>query len=248
MNRYGLIGYPLDHSFSPQYFNEKFYREGIEDAAYECFPLKDIQDFPGLITSTPGLQGLNVTIPYKEAVIPYMDELGPAAQSIGAVNTIAISGDKLIGHNTDAFAFRESLRPLLKGHHTRALILGTGGAAKAVAFALDQLKISFQMVSRNPSPGQISYQEIDRPLLGKHSIIINATPVGMAPDELHFPNIPYEYLSENHLLYDLVYNPGKTVFLIKGRQLGAAIKNGLEMLYLQADKSWDIWQEAAKGS
>jgi len=259
MRTFGLIGFPLTHSFSSQYFSEKFESEKISDAEYKHFPLKTIDELPSLIESTPQLKGLNVTIPYKEAVIPFLDELDGEAEAIGAVNTIKISRQSAVGSrqthlkgfNTDVYGFRESLKPLLQAHHKKALVLGTGGGAKAVGYVLKQLGIECVFVSRTAPPRPslwrggrgvgLFYNDLNEDTLNTHYLIINATPLGMHPNTETHPNIPYEHLTERHLLYDLVYNPGETTFLKLGRQRGAVTKNGLEMLRLQAEKSWEIW-------
>lgn len=241
MRQFGLIGYPLGHSFSKGYFAEKFAREGIEDARYDNFELNDIAQFPSLVQSLPNLVGLNVTIPYKQAVIPYLDELDAAAQHIGAVNTIKFANGKLQGYNTDYIGFRDSLKPLLKPYHTKALILGTGGSSKAVEYALGLLGIQHRYVSREPKDGQLSYGQLTKALMQEYTLIINTTPLGMHPNVDACPDIPYQYITTKHLLYDLVYNPAETQFLAKGRAAGAVAKNGLQMLVLQAEAAWGIW-------
>ena len=245
MKRYGLVGYPLEHSLSPQYFNEKFKRFGISDSRYDLFPLDTIEKFGAFINSYSDLQGFNVTIPYKSAIIPYLDKIDPAAEIIGAVNTVKVehsdSSIILTGFNTDATAFRNSLKPLLKSCHKRALILGTGGSSKAISFVLNELAIPHIFVSRNEQQtGSIQYQEITSELISENYLIINCTPIGMFPDS-NAPPIPYKYLSNKHLLYDLVYNPEKTEFMINAERMGALAKNGMEMLHLQADAAWEIW-------
>jgi shikimate dehydrogenase len=247
---FGLIGYPLHHTFSENYFSGKFKREKITGCEYKLFPLKSIDQFPKLIKKTPELRGLNITLPYKQTVLPLMNELDTLAKNVGAVNTIKIirTGYRIFlkGYNTDAFAFQESIKPLLKPHHKAALILGNGGAAKAIQRALVYgLGIDHIMfVSRNPSTiGTLRYTELDHKTIDYYKLIINTSPVGMYPEVDSFPPIPYNFLSSQHLLYDLVYNPGQTVFLKKGIENGAQTKNGLEMLYLQAEKSWDVWNE-----
>lgn len=241
MRQFGLIGYPLGHSFSKGYFAEKFSREGIEDARYDYFELNDIAQFPSLVQSLSNLVGLNVTIPYKQAVIPYLDELDAAAQNIGAVNTIKFANGKLQGYNTDYIGFRDSIKPLLQQHHTKALILGTGGSSKAVEYALGLLGIQHQYVSREPKDGQLSYGQLTKALMQEYTLIINTTPLGMHPNVDDCPDIPYQHLAPKHLLYDLVYNPAETQFLAKGRAAGAVAKNGLQMLELQAEAAWGIW-------
>lgn len=241
MKQYGLIGYPLTHSFSKGFFSEKFEREKITDATYDVFPLQRIELFKELCEREKNLAGLNVTIPYKEQIIPYLDELDEEAKAIGAVNTIKFTSGKRIGYNSDCFGFEKSILPLLKPHHTAALILGTGGASKAVEYVLHKLGIPFQFVSRHKSKSTITYQELDTVVVQYSTLIINCSPVGMYPHTDEVPDIPYEALTEKHLLYDLIYNPEETHFLKKGRQMGAQTKNGLEMLYLQAERSWEIW-------
>ncbi len=319
MPLYGLIGNRLSHSFSEGYFAEKFRKEGIEDARYKNFPIKSIDELPGLINQNPQLSGLNVTIPYKEAVIPYLNEMDPDARAIGAVNTIRIernqsaddafyhkndadlrktdhdikerngkktadmneknivdmdwkktiemNGKKAIdcdwksthdmkcnktgpeqkdffltGHNTDLYGFETSLTPLLKPFHQNALVLGTGGASKAVIYALERMGVEYMLVSRNPSGKQVmAYEQINEEVMKNHQIIVNTSPLGMYPEVDKCPDLPYEYLSEYHILYDLIYNPAETLFLKKGKSKGSLIKNGLEMLELQAEKSWEIW-------
>jgi shikimate dehydrogenase len=250
LKTYGLIGYPLNHSFSEKYFSGKFQREKIKDCEYKLFPIQNIDELPRLIKEVPDLSGLNVTLPYKQAVIPFINEMDVLAKNVGAVNTIKIirTGSKIFlkGYNTDAFAFQESIRPLLKPHHKAALILGNGGAAKAIQRALVYgLNIDHIMyVSRNSSSiGMLKYAELDQKTIDYYKLIINTTPVGMSPDVNTFPPIPYNFLTSEHLLYDLVYNPPETVFLRKGKESGAHVKNGLEMLYLQAEKSWKVWNE-----
>lgn len=240
MKTLGLIGYPLSHSFSKKYFTEKFEQENIKGWQYELFPLERIEALPDLLKKHPSIVGLNVTIPYKEAVIPYLNEVDESA-AFGAVNTIKIEGKKLIGFNTDVYGFEQSLRPMLKADHTQALILGTGGAAKAVANVLSGLGIEFKYVSRTPSDGQFSYQDIDKNTIKKHTLIVNTTPLGMHPKVDSCPDLPYQSLTPRHILYDLLYNPNVTTFLKKGKKQDTYIKNGLEMLYLQAEKAWTIW-------
>jgi shikimate dehydrogenase len=241
---YGLIGYPLSHSFSQCYFTEKFEREGIADCAYELYELKQMDELPALLAGEPRLRGLNVTIPYKEAVIPYLDEVRAEARGAGAVNTIDIRDGQLTGYNTDVYGFEISLRRFLNDNEAdpaAALVLGSGGAAKAVNYTLDKMGIRRATVSRSRSRGDLKYEDIGGTALDQYTLIINTTPLGMAPNIETFPILPYEYLTPGHLLFDLVYNPGKTIFLEKGERQGCAIKNGLEMLYLQAERAWAIW-------
>ena len=242
MRKYGLIGYPLSHSFSQQYFTEKFQREGITGCVYENFPLTAIDEFAALIQQQPELKGLNVTIPYKEKVIPFLTAQSEVVQTIGACNCIKIENGRLTGHNTDVVGFEESLRPLLQPHHKKALVLGTGGAAKAVHYVLNKLGIAFLEVSRTPATArQIAYEHIDEAVISGHEVIINTSPLGMYPKVDECPPLPYQALTSKHYLFDLVYNPAKTLFLQKGEQQGAAIKNGHDMLIIQAEESWRIW-------
>ncbi len=246
MHEFGLIGYPLSHSFSKRYFNEKFRRESLEGYYYELFPLREIGEFPVLISAHPHLRGLNVTIPYKQQVIPYLDELAGSASEVGAVNTIKISGGKLTGYNTDVAGFELSLLGFLEDNGAtaaglNALVLGTGGAAKAVAYTLKKMDIPFRLVSRRKEAGRLTYPELNETLVQKHRLIINTTPLGMSPEAGTYPDIPFQYLGRQHLLYDLVYNPETTEFMARGRQQGAAVCNGLKMLHLQAEKAWEIW-------
>jgi len=248
MKLYGLIGYPLSHSFSKEYFQEKFKSENITDAKFEQFEINNIDSLHNLIAENPDLTGLSITIPYKQLIINHLDELEDTANKIGAVNCVKIIKTQkkthLIGYNTDVYGFEFSLKPLLQSHHKKALILGTGGAAMAVAFVLDKLNIDHIFISRNPKGDkQISYQSINKEILDEQLLIINTTPLGMYPDINNYPDIPYQYLSDKHVLFDLIYNPNETLFLKKGKQKGATIKNGLEMLNLQADKAWEIWRK-----
>ncbi len=242
MRLFGLIGFPLSHSFSKRFFTEKFEREGLTDCRYELFPIESINELPDLIKVHPDLEGLNVTVPYKQAVFPYLDSSNQIPAELHACNCIKFSDHKLTGYNTDTFGFEKSLSPLLKPHHRHALILGKGGATAAVTFVLQQLGIGFTIVSRKPTEHSIlSYQDIDKKIIENNPILINATPQGMYPQIDSFPDIPYSFISDRHLLYDLIYNPAETLFLKKGREMGATIKNGEEMLVLQAEESWRIW-------
>ncbi len=243
MKTYGLIGYRLSHSFSKKYFTEKFQREGIQDCIYENFPLDTIQEFSALLRSGANLRGFNVTIPYKQEIIPFLNDLDPAAKEIGAVNVIRVMDDgKLIGYNSDYYGFKNSLEAFIsKNTAHKALVLGTGGAAKAVVTALRDLGIPYKYVSRTKSENMLSYAELNAELMNEHSIIINTSPLGMYPDVDSFPAIPYEFLTDQHYLYDLVYNPEETVFMKKGRERGAHVMNGLPMLIGQAEKAWEIW-------
>lgn len=237
---YGLIGYPLSHSFSPDYFRKKFAREGI-DAVYRLFPLASINELPNLLNEHPSISGLNVTIPYKEQVIPFLDDIDDAAKAVGAVNCIKIDNGKLKGYNTDVIGFKQSLTPLLQTHHNNALILGTGGAAKAVEYVLSKLNISYSLVSSSGKEGSIAYSDITDLTIKEHPLIINTTPLGMHPNTDTSPDLPYSAIGQKHLVYDLIYNPEETSFLKKGKAQGATTKNGYEMLVLQAEASWDIW-------
>ncbi len=243
MRKFGLIGYPLGHSFSKKYFTAKFQNEKI-DARYDLYELDKIEKFENL-KQTPDLCGLNVTIPYKEKIIGFLDELDETAQKIGAVNVIKFiqteSGLILKGYNSDAIGFRKSLEPLFKPLYTKALILGTGGASKAVKFVLDNLKIQSVFVSRNPSEGMLSYQQIDKNLLDEFKLIINTSPVGTFPNVNQCPDIPYHLLDNSHFLYDVIYNPAETLFMKKGKERGAMVCNGEKMLNRQAEAAWEIW-------
>lgn len=248
MRLFGLIGYPLSHSFSAKYFKEKFAGEDIPDSEYRLFPLKDVSEVSSLLANHPDLQGFNITIPYKVAVLPYLDQLTKTAKAIGAVNCVKIvrdsSGVKLLGFNTDIYGFKQSLLPILKPYHYKALVLGTGGASKAICFALDELGIFYTLVSRSRLDAiTIKYSQLTEDVINDNLLIINTTPVGTFPDTDKFPDIPYQFLSNKHILFDLVYNPAETQFLLKGREAGAITKNGFQMLELQAEKSWEIWNE-----
>lgn len=247
MQKYGLIGYPLKHSFSIGYFNEKFRSEGV-DAEYVNFEIPSINDFMEVIEENPNLSGLNVTIPYKEQVIPFLDSLDPDTAEIGAVNVIKIIRQpkgkvKLVGYNSDIIGFTQSIQPLLLPSHKKALLLGTGGASKAVFHGLKNLGIESVFVSRTHKPGMLTYEELTPEVMAEYTVIVNCTPVGMYPKVDFCPNIPYEYLTPNHLLYDLLYNPNTTLFMKKGEERGAITKNGLEMLLLQAFAAWEIWHK-----
>jgi shikimate dehydrogenase len=242
----GLIGYPLTHSFSAKYFAEKFEKEGIEGYTYENFEIPKIEDFTEIIENNPDIVGLNVTIPFKEQIIPFLDELDDEAREIGAVNTIRVIRKdgvvKLKGYNTDIYGFRETLKPLLKMHHYKALILGTGGAAKAVEYVLKKIGLDILYVSRNPkSENEKRYEELNDIAVNNFPVIINSTPLGMYPKIDVCPSLPYDYLTKDNLLYDLIYNPSETLFMKKGAEKGAITQNGLEMLKLQAQKAWEIW-------
>ncbi len=243
MNLYGLIGHPLGHSFSKDFFNQKFQTENI-DAQYLNFDIPTIELLNEILTRQQ-IKGLNVTIPYKEKVIPFLDELSEEAKSIGAVNVIKVYQQenkiRLKGFNTDVIGFTESLQPLLNPTHKKALILGTGGASKAVQFGLQQLNIETLFVSRRSCDNTLTYSQLTSKVIKEHTVVINCTPVGMHPHTDECPEIPYELIGEGHILYDLVYNPEDTLFLKKGKAVGATTKNGLEMLLLQAKAAWNIW-------
>jgi shikimate dehydrogenase len=245
MKKLGLLGKNISYSFSQNYFEQKFKKEEISSIfSYQNFDIQNIDEFTQILKNNPELIGLNVTIPYKEAIIPYLDELSENAKQIGAVNTIKISPDgKLIGHNTDFYGFNQSLQPLLKKHHKKALILGTGGAAKAVAYGLKQLNIESAFVSRKQNENCITYNKIDTETFNNYPIVINCTPIGTFPKTELFPDIPYHYFTSNHIAFDLIYNPEKTAFLNKAESFGAIIKNGYDMLVFQANKAWEIWNE-----
>ena len=248
MRLFGLIGYPLTHSFSKKYFTEKFGREGLSDCRYELFAIASITDLRNVLDQNPNLAGLNVTIPYKEQVLPFIDEKDDVVKTIKACNCIVIKNGKLKGYNTDVEGFERSFKRPLQPHHTKALVLGTGGAAKAVEFVLKKLGIRFRNVSRKPSINNFSYEQLTSSIITDHTIIINTTPLGLYPGINEAPPIPYETLTPRHYLFDLVYNPAKTIFLQKGEQKGAIIKNGYEMLVIQAEESWRIWSEQAPGN
>lgn len=242
--RFGLLGRNISYSFSKGYFTEKFSKEHFEGCTYENFDIQEINAFTELKENNTDLNGLNVTIPYKEAVIPFLDKLSKNAAQIGAVNTIKFTKKgKLKGYNTDFYGFKKSLEPLLEPHHKKALILGTGGASKGVAFALDQLDITYTFVSREAKENCIDYSLINATTFDNYQIIINCTPVGTSPNVDLFPLIPYEFFTEKHIAYDLIYNPAETQFLSKAKAQGAQIKNGLDMLIFQAEKAWKIWNK-----
>jgi len=244
MKRYGLIGFPLSHSFSEKYFTDRFLDEDIEDCKYELFPLENIEDVRLLFEVEKNIKGLNVTIPYKESIIEYLDGLDPVAQKIGAVNCIVVDDIQRIGYNTDFAGFRDALKPLLKPQHTQALVLGTGGASKAVIYTLRELGIAYTWVSRNPDHKRIGYADLTPAIIESHKLIINCTPLGMYPHVEDCPDIPYTALSSAHLLFDLIYNPTETLFMQKGKAQGASVSNGYEMLRLQAEYAWEIWNKA----
>lgn len=241
MSRFGLIGKTLKHSFSKPYFEKKFVAEGLGNCHYDNFEIDSIQQLPKIISETPDLRGLNVTIPYKEEVIDFLHHKSETVEQIGACNCLKIVNGELHGFNTDAVAFKNSLQKNLKPFHKGALVLGSGGASKAVQFALKELQIDFLVVSRREQENQLGYEDVGAKVIKEHQIIINTTPLGMFPNIDQYPSIPYEALNSEHLLYDLIYNPSKTKFLELGEENGARIINGYEMLVAQAEESWRIW-------
>lgn len=240
--QYGLIGKNIGYSFSKKFFTKKFENEDLNYCKYENFDLENIFEITSVLKENQDLKGLNVTIPYKENIIPFLNQLSKNATKIGAVNTIKISKKgKLKGYNTDFYGFKKSLKPLLEPHHKEALILGTGGASKAVAFALKKLKINFQYVSRSPIKNGLLYEQLDNSVFEKYHLIINCTPIGTNPNINDCPSIPYQFLNKKHIAFDLIYNPEETLFLRKAAEQGAVTKNGLQMLEYQAEKAWQIW-------
>jgi shikimate dehydrogenase len=248
MRRYGLIGFPLTHSFSQKFFTEKFEKEGITDCTYSNFSLPQIGDLAGVLAD-PELRGFNITIPYKRAVLDYLHSKSEVVAAIGACNCVRIEGGRLTGHNTDVVGFERSLVRHLAPHHSRALVLGTGGAAKAVEWVLQRLGIAYVSVTRRPRPGtsDISYEQVTAGVLAEATLIINTTPLGMHPHTEECPPLPYEALTSRHYLFDLIYNPARTLFLRKGETRGAVVENGHEMLILQAEESWRIWTDSRFG-
>ena len=246
MDKYGLIGYPLGHSFSISYFNQKFKDENI-DAVYENFEIPTIDLLPEVLDSNPNLKGLNVTIPYKQKVIPFLDNISPEARAIGAVNVIKVIHDgkntKLKGYNSDVIGFTQSIEPMLERFHKKALILGTGGASKAIDYGLKSLGLETVFVSRFERPDTIQYKTITPDVIEEYNVIVNCTPLGMYPHTDECPLLPYEAMDSHTILYDLIYNPDETLFMKRGAEHGANVKNGLEMLLLQAFASWDFWHE-----
>jgi shikimate dehydrogenase len=238
---YGLIGYPLTHSFSKNYFTEKFKKEGLENCRYENFPLADINDLPKIINDNPELCGINVTIPHKETVLPFLHEVSDLVKQTKACNCIKITKKKLVGYNTDVIGFEKALVSKLVYAHKNALILGTGGAAKAVEFVLNNLRIVYQYVSRYPSVKNLSYEQLTPHVMENNTLIINTTPLGMYPQVTEAPPLPYDLITPKHFLFDLIYNPAKTLFLRKGEANGATIENGYSMLVYQAEESWSVW-------
>lgn len=244
MNIFGLVGKDIDYSFSREYFTAKFQAANIQNCIYKNFDIPQITYFPQIIKKNKGLIGLNVTIPYKEEVIPYLDDLSLTAEEIRAVNTIKVTAQgQLKGYNTDAYGFEQSIKPLLKPHHTSALILGRGGASKAVAWVFKRLGIAYIYVSRTPAPGQLSYVDINQEVLKEFTIVVNCTPLGTFPDIDKKPEFNYNLFSDKHIAFDLVYNPIQTKFLTLAKQNGAMIKNGYDMLVFQAERAWEIWSE-----
>lgn len=240
MRQFGLIGYPLSHSFSKNYFSQKFIDEGIANCNYELYPIKSIDEFPALLKTVPDLNGINVTIPYKEAILPFLNEVSAAVTEIGACNCIRVQNGHLTGFNTDAAGFEQTILPLLKPHHQKALILGTGGASKAVAWVFSKLGIEYTYVSREAKEGHFTYDELDG-LIDQYQVIVNTTPLGMQPNINQKPSLPYKKLNSQYLCYDLIYNPAKTAFLQQAELYGAVIMNGSGMLQIQAEESWKIW-------
>ena len=244
MTKYGIIGFPLGHSFSRGFFTDKFKREGI-DAEYLNFPIPDVSALKDILALHPKLRGLNVTLPHKQAVIPLLDELSDEAREIGAVNVIRVRRKEgrpyLKGFNSDIIGFTESIRPLLQPHHRKALVLGTGGASRAIRVGLERLGLEWKYVSRTAREGMFAYEDLNEDILHEYEVIVNCSPVGMFPKTEACPALPYEFLHERNLLFDLVYNPEETLFMQRGRQYGATVKNGLEMLHLQAIASWEFW-------
>lgn len=241
--KFGLLGKNISYSFSPKYFKDKFEKLGLTHFKYFIFDIPEIEEFPFLLYHKEHeFKGLNVTIPYKESVIKYLHEINQEAKQIGAVNTIKVTEDnKLIGYNTDVYGFQKSIEPLLKTHHKKALILGTGGASKAIEYVFKKLGIEVTFVTRKVSENAILYSLLTKEIIAEHTIIVNCTPVGTYPNINDAPNIPYQHINNQHLLFDLIYNPTETQFLKLGKSNGATVKNGYEMLELQAEKSWEIW-------
>ena len=243
MRLYGLIGYPLTHSFSEQYFTEKFAREHLDDCVFKSFSITSITELPALLKANPLLKGLGVTIPYKEKVLPYVSSLSDEVKEIGATNSIKISGDNLVAYNTDITGFENSFVKLLKPHHKKALVLGTGGASKAVQFVLKKLNIDFLIVSRSEvlQSNGVSYTTLTEAVMSQYTVIINCTPVGMWPNDTDCVDIPYDTITPAHYVFDLIYKPAKTLLLKKAEERGAAIQNGYDMLIIQAEESWKLW-------
>jgi shikimate dehydrogenase len=241
MKRYGLIGYPLTHSLSQQYFTDKFSQEGIDDCIYERFSIPSIDDLHTILDTHKDLCGFNITIPYKKEVLAFLTERSKAVEEVGACNCVKIEGQNLIGYNTDVIGFENSLIPFLKPTHNQALVLGTGGAALAIVYVLQKLGIAYKYVSRTAAEGQFSYNDLDASVMELHTLVINTTPLGMFPNIEACPDIPYQLLTPDHHLFDLTYNPAESTFLAKGKQMGATIQNGQQMFVEQAEQSWRIW-------
>lgn len=241
---FGLLGYPLTHSFSQKYFTEKFSKLHLQDFSYRNFELKDITNLKSFLAGVKDLRGFNITIPHKKNILAYLDELTPAVKEIQACNCVYIQKGQWVGYNTDYIGFKETLMPKLMPHHNRALVLGNGGAAKAICYVLDQLNIPFKIVTRNPQTNnQIAYEDLTVQIISDHTLIINTTPLGTYPKTDEYPPIPYQYLTIRHYLYDLVYNPSPSTFLQKGIEAGAIAENGYKMLEIQAEASWEIWNK-----
>lgn len=244
MRQFGLIGQSLSHSFSAKYFNDKFEKEGIPDARFDLFELKSIEELKSVLQKNPDLEGFSVTIPYKETIIPFLDDMGPIVKEIGACNCVKVKDGKLIGYNTDVEGFSQSILPLIERHQYSAIVLGNGGASKAVVYALEHMSIDVQVIARNPkNESERSWDKLDAALMEQYKIIVNTTPLGMYPEINAAPDIPYPAMDRFYLAYDLIYNPEKTSFLQKSEDQCAEISNGLEMLQLQADAAWAIWNE-----
>lgn len=242
MRIFGLIGKNINYSFSVAYFSEKFQKESITDALYKNFDIPEVTYFLQILKKHKDLKGLNVTIPYKQEIIPYLDKLSRKAEEVGAVNTIKVTKKgKLKGYNTDVYGFKKSLKPLLKPHHKKALVLGTGGASRAVIYVLEKLGLEYKIVSRNPIENQLSYDAISQEVMQEYTIVINCTPLGTSPNTEQCPELNYDYFTDQHLAFDLIYNPAETAFLRKAKQQGATIQNGYQMLMYQAEKAWEIW-------
>jgi shikimate dehydrogenase len=241
MRRFGLLGYPLSHSFSQRYFTEKFRQLGLTDCVYENFSLPDISELKTVLEKYPDLEGFNITIPYKKQVLGFLDDATDVVRQTGACNCVRIKDGKRTGHNTDVFGFKQSLKPFLQPWHTKALVLGTGGASAAVDYVLEELGIEYRHVSRTASAEAMGYNHVTSLVLEEYTLLINTTPLGMYPNTDECPPILYDALTERHHLYDLIYNPAETVFLKKAKEQGATVQNGEEMLILQAEESWRIW-------
>lgn len=244
IEKYGLIGKNISYSFSKHYFTDKFEQENLPNFSYENFDISDINQLQSIVAETLYLKGLNVTIPYKESVFPFLDKIDKKALAIGAVNTIKITKkQKLKGYNTDYYGFKKAIKPYLKPHHKKALILGTGGASKAVAYALHTLEIEYKFVSRNPKTEQLSYEDLNSEIFNEYHIVINCTPLGTFPNIAEFPPLPYSFFTTKHLAFDLIYNPAETTFLQKAKEFKSETLNGYQMLIFQAEKAWRIWNK-----